>query len=70
MAKVDVLLEGYKRFYTRHFLGDKKLFEHLATEGQTPKTLVIGCSDSRVDPSILMDVEPGDIFVIRNVVNT
>ncbi len=68
MAKIDVLLEGYKRFHAKHFLGDDKLYARLA-EGQMPKALLIGCSDSRVDPSILMDADPGDIFVIRNVAN-
>lgn len=69
MTHVKDLLEGYKRFHKNRFLQNKKRYEMLATEGQTPKTVIIGCSDSRVDPSILFDVEPGDIFVIRNVAN-
>jgi len=68
MAKVSELLNGYKRFYKYHFLGENRLYEKLAT-GQSPKTLVIACSDSRVDPAILTDANPGDIFVIRNVAN-
>lgn len=36
-------------------------------QGQSPKTLIIACSDSRVDPSQIFDVDPGQIFVIRNV---
>lgn len=69
MAHVKALLEGYKRFYAKHFQEDKALYADLAEHGQTPKTLVIACSDSRVDPSILFDANPGDIFVVRNVAN-
>lgn len=68
MAEVKALLEGYRRFYDRHFLRNDTLFSQLAT-GQSPKTLVIACSDSRVDPALIMDADPGDIFVVRNVAN-
>ena len=43
--------------------------KNLTEKGQTPHTLVIACSDSRVDPSIILNTGPGDIFVIRNVAN-
>jgi carbonic anhydrase len=62
------LLDGYKRFYSKHFLGVERPYDKLA-DGQNPRTLVIACSDSRVDPSIVTDSGPGDIFVIRNVAN-
>ncbi|MFN9580898.1 MAG: carbonic anhydrase [Novosphingobium sp.] len=39
----------------------------MAEEGQSPKLLVIACSDSRVDPAQVFDVDPGEIFVVRNV---
>ena len=69
MAKIEKLLEGYKRFRADHFDGNKTLYEKLYKEGQSPKTLVIACSDSRVDPAIITDADPGDIFAIRNVAN-
>jgi carbonic anhydrase len=69
MVDVNKLLAGYKNFYQKYFLDDKKLYEGLAQSGQSPKSLVIACSDSRVDPSIILDTDPGDIFVIRNVAN-
>jgi carbonic anhydrase len=69
MAEINALIEGYKRFYHKHFVEDDSLYKELARRGQFPKTLVIACSDSRVDPSIITDANPGDIFVVRNVAN-
>lgn len=63
------LIEGYQKFRKRYFESDNMLYKSLHSEGQFPKALVIACSDSRVDPAILMDAEPGEIFVIRNVAN-
>ena len=63
------LLKGYQRFYKKYFADGGPMFKTLAKEGQNPYALVIGCSDSRVDPSILLDTQPGEIFVVRNVAN-
>lgn len=61
-------IAGFKRFQRNYFCSDHNLFE-LLREGQAPRALVIACSDSRVDPALLTDCNPGDIFVIRNVAN-
>ena len=69
MAKIDTLIEGYKEFYDKYFVsGDDDLYKGLST-GQSPKTLIISCSDSRVDPAIITNAKAGDIFVVRNVAN-
>ncbi len=67
MVKISTLLDGYKNFYKKYFIDTPDVYKNLVKHGQSPKTLVIACSDSRVDPSILLDTKPGDIFVIRNV---
>lgn len=69
MAEVKALLEGYKRFYKRYYSSGDPLYKELSSNGQSPKTLIIACSDSRVDPSIITEAKPGDIFVVRNVAN-
>lgn len=69
MADINKLLAGFQRF--RHNIYDEKpeLFDRLTKQGQTPKTIVVGCCDSRVDPAIVTDCDPGDLFTIRNVAN-
>jgi carbonic anhydrase len=62
-------IEGFRRFRERHFERNDSFYQQLVTQGQTPKTMVVGCCDSRVDPALVLDCEPGDLFVIRNVAN-
>ncbi|EEF80960.1 carbonic anhydrase [Methylophaga thiooxydans] len=68
MANTHTLLEGFKRFKQTYFGDDKKLYASMK-EGQPAKTLMVACCDSRVDPAILTDCDPGDIFTVRNVAN-
>ncbi|MBX7146342.1 MAG: carbonic anhydrase [Alphaproteobacteria bacterium] len=67
MRRIDKLIEGYKEFHTQSYSED--YLKKLAEEGQSPEVLVIACSDSRVDPSIITKAQLGEIFVIRNVAN-
>lgn len=62
------LMAGFRRFKEKYFASENSVYAKLAT-GQTPKTLIIACSDSRVDPAIISSASPGELFVIRNVAN-
>jgi carbonic anhydrase len=68
MANTDTLIEGFQRFRKTFFGDDNKLYASMK-EGQPAKILLVACCDSRVDPAILTDCDPGDIFTVRNVAN-
>ncbi|MEP0391456.1 MAG: carbonic anhydrase [Erythrobacter sp.] len=67
MPEYTKLLDGYRRFREDTYPRQKARFDKTVAEGQRPKLMIIGCSDSRVDPAQIFDVDPGDIFVVRNV---
>jgi carbonic anhydrase len=64
---LERLLTGFADFRLGYYRDHLDLFERLASEGQSPKILIIGCADARVDPGILTQTKPGDIFTVRNV---
>ncbi len=66
MKSFDELIDGYTRFRQGDWHRQHERWEQLA-EGQSPQVMVISCSDSRVDPSQIFDVDPGELFVVRNV---
>lgn len=60
------MIEGYGRFRAGDWQRQHDRWEQLKG-GQSPQVMVIACSDSRVDPAQIFDVDPGEIFVVRNV---
>jgi len=60
------MIDGYARFRNGDWQRQHDRWEELK-EGQSPQVMVIACSDSRVDPAQIFDVDPGEIFVVRNV---
>jgi carbonic anhydrase len=68
MSGFNALLDGYRRFRNHGWGAQHQRWAELA-EGQSPRAMVIACSDSRVDPSLIFDARPGEIFVVRNVAN-
>lgn len=69
MRNVNKFLSGFRRFQQQHLGHQHALFDQLLAEGQRPRALMIACCDSRCDPALLMDCDPGDMFVVRNVAN-
>ena len=62
------LLEGNRKYVSEKTEKNPTYFSDLA-KGQTPKYLMIGCSDSRVPPNEMTKTDPGEIFIHRNIAN-
>lgn len=67
-SAVQSLIKGYQQFKHKYF-EKNNIYENLVQNGQKPKALVIACCDSRTDPAMITNCNPGDIFAIRNVAN-
>ncbi len=66
MTRFTDLIDGYHRFRATDWPTERARWAELA-EGQSPKVMVIACSDSRVEPAVIFDARPGEMFVVRNV---
>src|ERR1700754_1638844 len=63
------LIQGYGAFAAGRLQSEQHRYRDLATRGQKPEVMVIGCCDSRVSPEVIFDAAPGELFVARNVAN-
>ena len=68
ISATDRLLAGFRGFRAHYYDRRPELFKALK-KGQNPEVMMIACSDSRIDPALLTQSEPGELFVVRNVAN-
>jgi carbonic anhydrase len=64
---LDKLVDGYRRFRSGAYQNQRQRYDALACKGQNPRVMVIACCDSRVDPTIVFDAAPGEMFVLRHI---
>jgi carbonic anhydrase len=69
MRDVSELVTGYRTFMKEQYHHDAEIYRSLADNGQSPRTMVVACCDSRVDPSRIFSAKPGQLFIVRNVAN-
>jgi len=67
--RLEEFEKGHEAFKKVKFNRSKERFKKLVAEGQSPKALFIGCSDSRVMPAMITGSKPGDLFIVRNIGN-
>ncbi|MFN4183163.1 MAG: carbonic anhydrase [Hyphomonas sp.] len=68
MKTVDDMIAGYRRFRSGAYAEQVELYQRLS-QGQDPDIMLIGCADSRAEPSDIFNAAPGQMFVVRNVAN-
>jgi carbonic anhydrase len=68
-SSLSKILHGYHAFRRKYAEGDNSIMQSLSVKGQKPEIMVVACCDSRVDPALILQCDPGDLFVVRNVAN-
>ena len=65
----EFLLSRYKKWKSNSYLDNVKQFRKIATEGQSPTTMIISCCDSRIHPTSIFEAVEGEFFIHRNIAN-
>jgi carbonic anhydrase len=65
----EALVAGYEAFVDGRLPEEQQRFADLASIGQSPRIMLVGCCDSRVPPEVIFNARPGELFVVRNVAN-
>ncbi len=63
------IIQGYRNFREKYASVDNSIMQKLADHGQKPEIMIVSCCDSRVDPALILQCDPGDLFIVRNVAN-
>ncbi len=66
---INRLIDGFKSFRETYYEEQPDFYRLLVEKGQKPDVMIIACSDSRVNPSIIAKAKPGELFIVRNVAN-
>lgn len=69
MDAIGSLIAGYRNFRAGTYRQNVERYQALASRRQQPKALIIACCDSRADPAMVFQSDPGELFVVRNVAN-
>lgn len=69
MDAIPGLIEGYRSFRRGLYRQNEARYRALAERRQKPKAMIVCCCDSRADPAMVLDADPGELFVLRNVAN-
>lgn len=69
MGEYEALINGYREFRNEYLGKPFDAYRKWAAKQQSPKVMIIACSDSRINPAILTHAGLGDIFMVNNVAN-